>query len=105
MDVYDKVIISINQSNRIRAKLGQEELAIPSHMTIYRAIAKLNPQETAIARYGRRIAASMNDAVKLGPRPTRPLERVEIDHTKLPLFKDNWQPDLSGWSVFKSLST
>lgn len=28
----------------------------------------------------------MNDAVKLGPRPSRPLERVEIDHTKLPLF-------------------
>ena len=86
MDVYERVIIGINQSNRIRAKLGQEELAIPSHMTIYRAIAKLDPQKTAVARYGRRIAGSMNDPVKLGPRPSRPLERVEIDHTKLPLF-------------------
>lgn len=86
MDVYDRVIIGINQSNRIRAKLGQEELAIPSHMTIYRAIAKLDSQKTAVARYGRRIAGSMNDPVKLGPRPNRPLERVEIDHTKLPLF-------------------
>lgn len=86
MDVYERVIIGINQSNRIRAKLGQEELAIPSHMTIYRAIAKLDPQKTAVARYGRRIAGSMNDSVKLGPRPSRPLERVEIDHTKLPLF-------------------
>ena len=86
MDIYDRVIIGINQSNRIRAKLGQEELAIPSHMTIYRAIAKLDPQKTAVARHGRRIAASINDPVKLGPRPSRPLERVEIDHTKLPLF-------------------
>ncbi len=86
MDVYDRVIISINQSNRLRAKVGQEELAIPSHMAIYRAIALLDPHEVAIARYGRRIAGSMYDPVKLGPRPSRPLERVEIDHTKLPLF-------------------
>lgn len=85
-DVYDRVIISINQSNRLRAKLGQKELAIPSHMAIYRAIALLDPQKIDIARYGRRIAGSMHDPVKLGPRPKRPLERVEIDHTKLPLF-------------------
>lgn len=86
MDVYDRVLININQSNRLREKLGQEQLEIPHASTIYRAIAKLNPQETAVARYGRRIAGLMNDAVKLGPRPSRPLERVEIDRTKLPLF-------------------
>jgi putative transposase len=86
MDVYERVIININQSNRLREKLGQEQLKIPHPSTIYRAIALLDSQETAIARYGRRIAGSMNDAVKLGPRPSRPLERVEIDHTKLPLF-------------------
>ncbi len=85
-DVYDRVIIEINQSNRLRSALGQEKLAIPNITTIYRALAKLDPHETAIARYGRRIAGSMYDPVKLGPRPTRPLERVEIDHTKLPLF-------------------
>ncbi len=85
-DVYDRVIIEINQSNRLRSALGQEKLEIPSQMTIYRALAQLDPHETAIARYGRRIASSMYDPVKLGPRPTRPLERVEIDHTKLPLF-------------------
>lgn len=47
MDVYERVIISINQSNRLRAKLGQQDLAIPSNRTIYRAIAKLDPHETA----------------------------------------------------------
>ena len=86
MDVYDRVIININQSNRIRETLGQEKLQIPHVSTIYRVIAKLDPYETAIARYGSRIASSIYDPVKLGPRPQRPLERVEIDHTKLPLF-------------------
>lgn len=86
MDVYERVIIEINQSNRLREALSQEKLEIPSQMTIYRAIAQLDPHQTAIARYGRRIAGSMYDPVKLGPRPSRPLERVEIDHTKLPLF-------------------
>ena len=85
-DVYDRVIIEINQSNRLREALGQEKLAIPSMTTIYRAIAQLDSHETAIARYGRRIASSMYDPVKLGPSPSRSLERVEIDHTKLPLF-------------------
>ncbi|MEN9567301.1 MAG: hypothetical protein RLZZ69_2497, partial [Cyanobacteriota bacterium] len=86
VDVYERVVIGINQSNRLREKLGTEQLEVPHVSTIYRAIALLDPQETAIARYGRRIAGSMNDAVELGPRPSRPLERVEIDHTKLPLF-------------------
>lgn len=86
IDVYERVIISINHSNRIRVKLGQEQLNIPHASTIYREISKLDLHETAIARYGRRIAGSMYDSVKLGPRPQRPLERVEIDHTKLPLF-------------------
>lgn len=73
MDVCDQVIININQSNRLRKKLGQEQLEIPHASTIYRAIAKLDPQETAIARYDRRISGSMNDPVKQGPRPNRPL--------------------------------
>lgn len=40
----------------------------------------------AAKRYGHRIASQMYDPVMKGPRPTRPLERIEIDHTKLPLF-------------------
>ena len=86
MDVYDRVLVEINQCNRLRSNLGQEKLTLPSNRTIYRAIAQLDPYQTAIARYGRRNADSMYDSVKLGPRPSRPLERVEIDHTKLPLF-------------------
>lgn len=52
MNVYERVIININHSNRLRAKLGQKELAILNSRTIYRVIAKLDPQETAITHYG-----------------------------------------------------
>jgi putative transposase len=37
-------------------------------------------------RYGSRNAEQMYNGVNRGPRPTRPLERIEIDHSKLPLF-------------------
>lgn len=85
-DVYDRVIIEINQSNRFRETLGQEKLAPPNIAAIYRAIHTLDPNSKAVGRYGKRIASQMYDPVLVGPRPTRPLERVEIDHTKLPLF-------------------
>ncbi len=85
-DVYDQVILEINQCNRIREAVGTEKLEIPNIAAIYRAINKLDSYEKARCRYGLNIAAQMYDPVLLGPRPTRPLERVEIDHTKLPLF-------------------
>jgi hypothetical protein len=74
--------------NRIASleALGQEKLALPNIAAIYRAIHTLDPNSVAVARYGLRIANQMYDPVLVGPRPTRPLERVEIDHTKLPLF-------------------
>jgi putative transposase len=85
-DVYDRVIIEINQCNRIRSAVGTEKLEIPNIAAIYRAINKLDSYEKASCRYGLSIASQMYDPVLNGPRPTRPLERVEIDHTKLPLF-------------------
>jgi putative transposase len=85
-DVYDRVIIEVNQCNRIREAVGTAKLEIPNIAAIYRTINKLDSYEKASCRYGKSIAAQMYDPVLNGPRPTRPLERVEIDHTKLPLF-------------------
>jgi putative transposase len=85
-DVYNRVVIEINQCNRLRKDIGQEKLEIPNIAAIYRAIQKLDSYEKANCRYGKRMASQMYDPVFHGPRPTRPLERVEIDHTKLPLF-------------------
>lgn len=85
-DVYDEVLRLLNHENQIRTVIGTELLKIPHRSTIYRTISKLEPSEVAIGRYGKRIAAQMYEGVQKGPQPHRPLERVEIDHTKLPLF-------------------
>lgn len=61
-------------------------LKIPHRATIYRQIQQLDTIEKAIGRYGKRTTSLMYDPVKEGPRPSRPLERVEIDHTLLPFF-------------------
>lgn len=85
-DVCDEVLHQIQHENKMAAAIGKETLKVPHHSTIYAIISKREPFELASSRYGKRIAAQKYQPVKLGPRPKRPLERVEIDHTKLPLF-------------------
>ncbi len=84
--IYDVVICRILSENSLRKSLGQTPLKIPHRSTIYRQIEKLDPIDKAIGRYGKRTAGLMYDPVQIGPRPTRPGERVEIDHTRLPFF-------------------
>lgn len=85
-DVYDEVLCQIIHENEHRAVIGITQLEIPHRSTIYRFVSKLEPEVIAQERYSKRIASQMYDPVLKGPCPTRPLERVEIDHTKLPLF-------------------
>jgi putative transposase len=85
-DVYDEVLRLIIHENEQRVAIGIEALKIPHRSTIYRFVSKLEPSVIASSRYGSRIASQMYDPVMKGPCSTRPLERVEIDHTKLPLF-------------------
>lgn len=85
-DVYDEVLRQINHENQLRTVIKKEVLEIPHRSTIYRAVSNIDPSVKAVGRYGKRMAALMYDPVRLGPRPTRHEERVEIDHTKLPLF-------------------
>lgn len=99
-DVYDEIVRQITHENQIRAAIAEKPLLIPHRSTIYRMVSKLEPEVIASGRYGQRIAHQMYDPVLLGPRPTRPLERVEIDHTKLPLFvvdTDNRMPIGRPW--------
>lgn len=84
--VYDVVICRILQENNLRTSRGQDALKIPHRATIYRQVKTLDPYEKAIGRYGKRTANLIYNPVQDGPRPTRPLERVEIDHTLLPFF-------------------
>lgn len=84
--VYDVVICRILQENNLRTSRGQDALKIPHRATIYRQVQTLDPYDKAIGRYGKRTANLIYNPVQDGPRPTRPLERVEIDHTLLPFF-------------------
>lgn len=65
---------------------GKLPLNIPHRSTMYRLIKNLDPIDKVVSRYGKRTASLIYEPVKSAPQSTRPLERVEIDHTKLPFF-------------------
>ncbi len=81
---YDLIEANIRKRNRTRAE--EDKLPIPARSSVYEIVSKLPEYETDVARYGRRYADLKHKAVKQGPRPTRPLERVEMDDTKLDMF-------------------
>lgn len=81
---YDTIVARIAQENEFRN--GNDKLPTPHRNTIYRFIDKMDPYEKDKARLGKRIADLRHKVNRQGVRPSRPLERVEIDDTKLDLF-------------------
>jgi putative transposase len=69
----------IRDVNRMR--LEEDRLPIPHLNTLYKRIGKLDGYDVDLARYGRKYADNKHMQVGKHPRPTRPLERVEADHT------------------------
>jgi putative transposase len=67
-------------------KPGTEELALVDIRAVYREIAKLDTYQSVSKRLGKSIADKMFRGGRNAPKATRPLERVEIDHTVLDLF-------------------
>jgi len=82
--VWHEMIRLVDKRNEFHAV--SERLRIPSRATIYRAINSLDKYDVAAAHFGTRIAKMRFRTSGLGPRVTRILERVEIDHTPLDLF-------------------
>lgn len=82
--VYDTLKVRIDEETRVRGALGP--LPLPHPSTLYRKVASLDPFAVTAARHGRKVATERYHAVRLGPRPTRPLERVELDHTRVDLM-------------------
>lgn len=82
--VYDAVVARIADENLYRTEADQ--LPIPKERSIYDVVDQLDEYEVIKARWGKRIADIKCGVYKRGPQATRPLERVEIDHTKLDLF-------------------
>jgi len=82
--VYYDVVHRINKKNEFCS--DKDKLPIPGRATVYRAIANIDKYESMSARFGKQIAQMKFRTSGLGSRPTRILERVEIDHTPLDLF-------------------
>jgi putative transposase len=78
---YDSIVSRIIAINDFRAP--EDSLPIPHRDTVYAIVHKLDPFVVMKSRYGERLAKQKYDPVKHGPRTTRPLERVEMDHTKI----------------------
>ena len=83
-DTCERIEDKIDLDNKFR--LPGQKLAYPDRSTIYRMIDDIDDYEKKAARYGKAYAKKLFEPVMQGPRPKRPLERVEIDHTSLPLF-------------------
>lgn len=82
--VHAMVVSRIAAKNEFRD--AEDQLPIPHPNSIYKTMKKLDPYIVMKARFGARIADEKYKPVGIGVRPTRPLERVEIDHTPLDLM-------------------
>jgi len=74
----------IDDANRFRDL--DDQLPLPDVSSLHDQVNKLDDYDVIEARYGKKIADEKYRAVLQGARPTRPLERVECDHTTTDLF-------------------
>lgn len=87
--VVELINAKIDEENEFEKANSKSEAIILPHVTyktVFRKIKKLDPYLVAKARHGERYADQQYKVCSSGPRPTRLLERVEMDHTKLDLF-------------------
>ena len=82
--VYDALTAKIDDANRFRDL--DDQLPLPDVSSLHDQVNKLDDYDVIEARYGKKIADEKYRAVLQGARPTRPLERVECDHTTTDLF-------------------
>lgn len=69
-----------------RHRDAHDHLPVPHLSSLHRKVASLDPCDVATARHGARYAKEAYGATSRGPRPARPLERAECDHTRLDLM-------------------
>jgi len=78
-EVHLEILRRLNDENRFRA--AGDKLPIPSQRMIYREIARKAPTEVMAARYGKRRVEMEFRVSGEGPKTSRALERVLMDHT------------------------
>ncbi|MCY9698463.1 transposase, partial [Paenibacillus alginolyticus] len=77
-DIHDFVIVEVNNRNMSR----DEKLKLPCEQTVRRFIKRLDGYEMEKQRNGVQKARAKHKQTNLQEKPTFPLQRVEIDHTK-----------------------
>ncbi len=82
-EVYSMVVNRVAAVNRQRGPT--EQLTPPHPATLYRRIHAVG-SASILQRRASRVEAQAEQSVSPGPRPTRILERVEMDSTTLDLF-------------------
>jgi putative transposase len=83
-EVWDKLDARIAEINQLRDP--DDKLPVPHKNSLYYIVSRLDAYDKDRARFGKRYADQKHRCNKQAPQPTRPLERTEIDHTKLDLF-------------------
>ena len=83
-DVHAEIAVRISEENRVR-EVGQA-LSLPSRATVARRIEKLDVVEKFAARHGKTTARRVYSQYGSSEKPSMPLERVEIDTTRLDLM-------------------
>jgi putative transposase len=83
-DTLDHAIAAVNRENVLRVEAHQ--LPLPQLRQLKRMIAAIPAYDRYAARHGRRAADIYFRSVKKAPGTSLPLERVEIDHTRLDVF-------------------
>jgi putative transposase len=82
--VHKMIEVQINEDNKRRN--DRDQLPVPDLSSIYRYIKTLDPYIVDLARYGKKYADQKHRTHKQGPRPTRPMQRVQADHTRTNLM-------------------
>ena len=83
-EVYDALKDRIADENKVRDP--DDLLPMPSRNSVYAVINAIPLYERDKARYGKDFAERKHGAKRTGAALKRPLQRVEIDDTKLDLF-------------------
>jgi putative transposase len=82
--LIDRLEVRIRRANKGRAE--SDQLPIPVDSGIYERVAKKESRETDEYRLGQKESDKKHMAAGREPKPTYPLERVQMDETKLDLM-------------------
>ena len=84
VSTHKKIESYIKEDNKRRR--DKDKLPVPHLNSIYKYIKTLDHYEVDLARRGKRYADEKWRTHQQGPRPTRPLQRVQFDHTRMDLI-------------------